>query len=146
MKRFIAALGLLVGALIATSLAATPAQAAAPTAIVRAVGGLNVRSGAATDRPVTALLADGSQVRVVCQVYGELVKGSLRASALWDRIGVGHGHVADAFLEWPAGRPRLPWCGEPPVDATASAVRLTDGTLNIRSGPGTTYDRVGTLA
>jgi flagellar protein FlgJ len=136
-------LGSLVAPLISTAAQAAPAGAAA---VVRASGGLNVRAGAATDRAVTATLNDGSKVRVVCQVYGELVKGSLRTNALWDRISVGHGHVADAFLEWPGGRPQLPWCGDPPTDATTPSVALTAGTLNVRSGPGTGYSRVGELA
>jgi flagellar protein FlgJ len=91
-------------------------------------------------------MADGSAVRVVCQVYGERVKGTQRTNALWDRVAVGHGHIADAFLEWPSGRPDLPWCGDPPADATTPAVKLTEETLNVRSGPGTSFQRVGELA
>ena len=61
-------------------------------------------------------------------------------------MSVGHGHIADAFVEWPGGRPDLPWCGDPPTDATTPAVEITEGTLNVRSGPGTHFDRVGELA
>jgi len=139
-------LGLLLGPLsLATSAyAAAPAEAAV-VAIVRAPGGLNVRSGAATDRSVLGTVDDGSKVRVVCQVWGEQIRGSQRTAALWDRLDWGHGHVADAFLQWPSGRPALPWCGDPPTDATSAAVNITSGTLNVRSGPGTGYSTVGSL-
>ncbi|NUR96526.1 MAG: SH3 domain-containing protein, partial [Kribbellaceae bacterium] len=116
MKLVLAALVL--GALAGAGIAA-PAYAAGSSATVRATGGLNVRSGAATDRSVIGTVTDGSTVRVVCQVYGQQVAGSQRTSAYWDRLDWGHGHVADAFLQWPpAERPNQPWGGEAPTDAT----------------------------
>ena len=126
---------------------ADPAHAAETgrEAVVRAPGGLNVRSGAATDRAILGTVDDGSRVRVVCQVYGEQIRGSQRTVALWDRLDWGHGHVADGFLQWPGGRPALPWCGDPPVDATGAAVDISSGVLNVRSGPGTGHAAVGSL-
>jgi uncharacterized protein YraI len=140
-----AGLGLLLGTFgLATASLAAPAATSA-TAVVRASGGLNVRAGAATDREILGTVDDGSRVRVVCQVWGEQIKGSQRTTALWDRLDWGHGHVADGFLQWPNGRPALPWCGDPPVDATSAAVSITSGTLNVRSGPGTGHSTVGSL-
>ncbi|MCP2328079.1 flagellar protein FlgJ [Hamadaea flava] len=158
MKFFgVVGLGLLLGtfALASPTSAAAPRDQAMPLdravakagveAIVRAPGGLNVRSGAATDRSILGTVDDGSRVRVVCQVWGQQVKGTQRTAALWDRLDWGHGHVADGFLQWPSGRPALPWCGDPPVDATSSAVDITSGSLNVRSGPSTKHSTVGSL-
>ncbi|WP_051367316.1 sporangiospore maturation cell wall hydrolase GsmA [Hamadaea tsunoensis] len=144
MKLALAALVL--GALAGTGVTA-PAYAAGSSAIVRASGGLNVRSGAATDRSVIGAVTDGSTVHVVCQVFGQQISGSQRTSALWDRLDWGHGHVADAFVQWPGGvRPKLPWCGDAPTDATHPAVHITSGVLNVRTGPGTGYATARQLA
>lgn len=141
------AAGLLAAVASGSPAHAAPEGKAGEKAVVRAAGGLNVRTGAATDRAVVGTVRDGSTVRVVCQVYGELVRGSRRTVALWDRLDWGHGHVADAFLEWPGGRrPAVPWCGNPPADATSSTVDIDAGTLNVRSGPGTGHAKVGALA
>jgi uncharacterized protein YraI len=124
-----------------------PAAAASTWSVVVDTGGgaLNVRSDAATDRPILRRAPNGATLTVVCQVYGVSVTGPVRTSAMWDRLSAG-GVVSDAYVRWPGNRPSLPWCGEPPVNAGVASVSAPGGELNVRSGPGTGHSILTRLA
>jgi flagellar protein FlgJ len=82
---------------------------------------------------------------VLCQVYGQSVRGPARRSAFWDRIGRGR-YVADAYLRWRRPRPvALRWCGSTGEPATA-VVASAGGRVNARSGPGSRFRPLGRLA
>jgi flagellar protein FlgJ len=88
------------------------------TATVRTGGGrLNVRTGASTRQRLAGRLSDGTALTVQCQVYGQLVRGAVTVTAMWDRLAGGR-YVSDAYVQWRPARPHsLPWCGQLPPDA-----------------------------
>jgi uncharacterized protein YraI len=74
--------------------------------------GLNMRSGPSTGYQRVGILPNGSKLTVHCQVYGQMVDGAVRRTAVWDRLARGR-YVSDAFVQWTPGPPSsLPWCGE----------------------------------
>lgn len=103
---------------------------------------LVIRSGPANDKRAVSSLADGTKIKVRCRVWGQQVTGTERRTAYWDRLGDGR-YVSDAFIHWTPTRPKLPWCGTGPVDAVRATVGTDELVLNVRSGPGTRYPRVG---
>jgi flagellar protein FlgJ len=114
------------------------AAAATVTATVHTSGSvLNVRSGPSTNYGVIGRLADGTRLAVVCQWPGEVVAGTVRTTALWDRLTSG-GYVSDAFVAWSPARPALRWC------ATA-VVRVGGGTLFERANTSTLLAPVAQL-
>ncbi|MEV4415616.1 sporangiospore maturation cell wall hydrolase GsmA [Catellatospora sp. NPDC049609] len=107
-------------------------------------GAVTVRSGPATDRRAMASLGDDARVAVRCKVWGERVSGTQRRTAYWMRVGTGR-YLPDAFLDWPAARPEVPWCGAAPVDAVTARVAAGGSVLNVRGEPGTGAVRLGTV-
>lgn len=109
-------------ALAAPGARAVPGRAGsgepAPTARVRVSGqGLNVRAGPSTRHRIVGTAPDGATITVQCQVTGEMINGSVRRTAVWDRLPGGR-YVSDGYVSWRSGRPgALPWCdGRPPAD------------------------------
>src|SRR5262245_48100741 len=115
----------------------TPATAATLTGTVRTLSGgpLNVRNGPSTVAMVVGSVANGARVTVVCQTTGETVKGSVRQTALWDRMTSGR-YVSDAYIVWGAHRPAVPWCS---LHGTVVAA----GLLNQRSNASTLLPSAG---
>jgi uncharacterized protein YraI len=60
-------------------------------------GAVNVRSGPSTSSTVVRRAADGSPVKIVCAVTGPKVKGTVRTTALWDRLTDGR-YVSHAYV------------------------------------------------
>lgn len=121
-----------------------PAAAGGPVAKVRTGGtGLNMRAGPSTADRVVGRLPEGARLSVACQVYGELIAGAQRRSALWDRLANGR-YVSEAYVAWTPRRPWVHWCG--PKSAVRPVVRTGVGPLNMRKGPGTRYASAGRVA
>lgn len=97
---------------------------------VTSSGALNVRSGPTASASLLGQLPAGSTLSVVCQSPGQPVG----ATAVWDRLSTG-GFVSDRYVSTPSstgysgGLPRCSYPGQV----------TTSGTVNTRSGPGTTY-------
>ncbi|MBV1852355.1 glucosaminidase domain-containing protein [Catellatospora tritici] len=92
------------------------------TARVAAGGGeLNIRSGPGTGHDRVGALDDGAPLAVRCQAWGQAV-GDGRRSPVWLRLGSG-GYVAQAYVRWSPGPPRLPWCGQEPPGALPAGAR-----------------------
>lgn len=108
--------------LVSQAPAASAAGAGAGT-VATAGGRLNVRSQASTDASVVASLNNGSYVTLISQAGSwwkvEYAKG---------RYGFCHGDYIRR------------------VQSSPATVATQSGALNIRSGPGTSYERVGSLA
>lgn len=130
------------GLLLASALI-TPALAA--TGTVNTEGSkLRLRSEANTDSSVLAYLPHHTQV----DVLSELADG-------WYQVSYNGttGYVSGEYLtvsEDVAAAP-VPQTAEPAAQASQPAdekvyIKVTEGPLNIRSGPGTDYDRVGSLS
>jgi len=96
---------------------AAPAVAAPRAAGVGTVktGGtpLNMRSGPSSGSARTGTVALGGRVSIVCQVVGEHVNGTVRATRLWDRL-TNNSFVSDGYIV------RAPY--KIPVCSTTSAV------------------------
>jgi flagellar protein FlgJ len=74
--------------------------------------GLNLRAAASTRSEPVEVLADGTALTVHCQVNGEVVEGTERRTAVWNRLPRGR-YVSDAYVKWHPARPDdLPWCGQ----------------------------------
>ncbi|HYN94902.1 MAG TPA: sporangiospore maturation cell wall hydrolase GsmA [Pilimelia sp.] len=145
---------LLLGALTATcatapSLVAVapPAWAAEPrahtvstvAATVRVDGVLRVRTGPSTATAPVGTVRDGARLAVFCAVPGQQVRGSVRTTAQWDRIG-GSRYVSHAYVRTAAA---VPSCAPPAVTGT---VRSADGPVRLRTGPSTAFPVHGSAA
>ena len=89
-------------------------RAAVPTCIapgvVRTGGGrLNLRSTASTVHKRAGTMRDNTRLSVVCKLYGEYVKGTVRGTMIWNRLRNGR-FVSDAYVRWGKKRPAVPWC------------------------------------
>lgn len=78
-------------------------------AVVQIAGFLNQRANASTLVGPVGQVAGGTGIDVGCQLGGETVSGTVSSSAIWDRLGAGP-FVSDAYINWPSGRPAVPWC------------------------------------
>jgi uncharacterized protein YraI len=121
------------------AVAATPKVAGVAT--VKTGGtALNMRSGASSASARTGTVANGSRVAIVCQVVGEHVNGTVRATRIWDRLTnnsfVSDGYIVRAYY-------KIPVCGtsativEPPATSgpwmLPVAARIVSG---YRTGDG----------
>ncbi len=124
------------------------AQAAGVSATVEVRTTLKLRSGPSLASKVVGSLRNKQKVTAVCSVAGQSVRGSVRTTNLWDRLSTG-GYVTDAYLWSSAKIPRCatsspqasPVKTKPAATATykIGTVRSTDGAVNIRTGPSTSY-------
>ncbi|GAA4685439.1 sporangiospore maturation cell wall hydrolase GsmA [Phytohabitans rumicis] len=128
---------------VASVLVPAPAAAAGPVATVRSDTGLNMRSGPSTADAAMGRLADGARLTVVCQAYGQFIAGTQRRTAAWDRLSNGR-YISDGYVRWSPRRPWVHWCGT--KGAARPTIRTGTGPLNVRTGPGTRYARVGQAA
>ncbi|MEU4222075.1 SH3 domain-containing protein [Actinoplanes sp. NPDC026623] len=71
---------------------------------------LKVRSAPSQSAKIVGSVRNNQQVTVACVITGQLVKGTVRTTTAWDRIGTGR-YVSHAYVK-PSGQdPALP--GEP---------------------------------
>jgi flagellar protein FlgJ len=84
---------------------ANPGAASAYPGTVRTGdGAVRVRSGPSTSATQLGTLASGTAVSIACQVSGQQVAGTVRATNLWDRLASG-GYVSHAYVETGAAIP-----------------------------------------
>ena len=118
-------LSILISALILISLLAHPASAADPSSRAGQVqvsyGSLNVRSSASGSGTILTTLAKGSYVTLMSK------------SGSWWRVEYADGKYGYCHADYIKT-----------VSSTASTVKV-NGSLNVRSGPGTNYGRVSSL-
>jgi murein DD-endopeptidase MepM/ murein hydrolase activator NlpD len=96
-RAVLAAACMLVG-VTGTADAAVAATATAGVGTVKTGGTpLNMRSGASSANARTGTIANGSRVAIVCQVVGEHVSGTVRATRVWDRL-TNNSFVSDAYI------------------------------------------------
>jgi uncharacterized protein YraI len=60
-------------------------------------GAVNVRSGPSTMNAVVRKATDGTALKIVCAVTGAKVSGTVRTTALWDRLADGQ-YVSHAYV------------------------------------------------
>lgn len=126
----------------------TPALAATGTVNTQG-SSLRLRAEASTGSSVLKNLSDGTQVDVLSDAVDGWYQVSYKGST---------GYVSAEYLTvtedaaQPAPQAEAP-AAEPAAQAAAPAadeskiyVKVVEGPLNIRSGPGTDYDRVGSLS
>jgi murein DD-endopeptidase MepM/ murein hydrolase activator NlpD len=127
MKRRITLVVLTVASLLSTVVvvAGTPAAAASPRiAVVGTVktGGtaLNMRRTASAAGTLVGTVANGGRVSIVCQVVGQHVNGTVRATRVWDRLS-NNSYVSDGYVVRRLAT-RIPVCATsaPVVRAPAS--------------------------
>lgn len=110
--------------LIAAPMEANAATASSTAGIVNtSSGSLNVRSGASTSGAVVKKLSDGSYVTLIS-----------KSGAWW-------------YVEY--GKNQYGWCHGLYIDAVTSTPRTvytSSGSLNVRSGAGTSYAKTGSVS
>jgi len=106
-----------------------PPTSTTKTATVKVSGSLNVRSGAGTTYSVVGSLANGTKVEVLKEQSG------------WTQIKAGttQGWVSATYLTYGSTTP-------PVTPTTKTGTIKVNGSLNVRSGAGTTYSIVGSLS
>ena len=131
------------------------ADAAGVTATVQVGGTLKVRSAPALAASSVGTLRNQQKVTLICTVTGQNVRGSLRTTTAWDRIGTGryisHGYVKSTRV--------LPRCAVASPTAVPSKVKTKtssisryvigtvksgDGKVNLRAGAATSAAVTGT--
>src|SRR5690349_19074651 len=73
------------------------AEAAGVTATVKVGSTLKTRSGPSLAAKVMGSLRNGQQVTAICRVTGPSVRGSVRTTTQWDRLGDGS-YVTHAYV------------------------------------------------
>jgi murein DD-endopeptidase MepM/ murein hydrolase activator NlpD len=96
--RAVLAAACMLGGVIAAADAAVAATPAVGVGTVKTGGTpLNMRSGASSANARTGTVANGGRVAIVCQVVGEHVSGTVRATRVWDRL-TNNSFVSDAYI------------------------------------------------
>jgi uncharacterized protein YraI len=98
-------------------------------------GNVSARTGPSWSYPLATSYPSGSAVRVVCQTYGPQVG----TTTVWNRLTTG-AYVTDNYVNTPSSTGYtypIPGCLYPYQTTTAN--------LSRRSGPGTSYQVLGTL-
>ncbi|GIE87727.1 sporangiospore maturation cell wall hydrolase GsmA [Actinoplanes regularis] len=126
--------------------APSAALATGVTATVDVNSQLKIRAKPSLASPIKGTLRDGQKITVACTVTGQNVRGKLRTTAVWARLGNGY-YVSDSYLRTAK---RAPSCGSAPVGDKAKAkpketgttpqyvtgkVRSGDGAVNVRTTP-----------
>jgi len=108
----------------------TPPPTATKTATVDVSGALNVRSGAGTSYSVVTTVSNGTKVTVLSESNG------------WSKIQFGSttGWVSSSYLTTSTSTTT------PPPTTTKTATVNVSGSLNVRSGAGTSYSIVTTVS
>lgn len=128
------------GLLLAGTLV-TPALAATGTVNTQG-SSLRLRAEASTSSTVLKKLSDGAQVDVLSDAVNGWYQVSYKGST---------GYVSADYLTVVEDAP-VPLTEAPAAEPAAQAadsktyVKVVEGPLNIRSGPGTSYNRVGSLS
>jgi len=118
-------------------------------------GTVNERSGPGTSYSIVGTLSDGTSIQIACQTMGTNVDGT----SVWDQLA-SNDYISDYYTNTPVSygfSPPIPMCGSttttssPPnsiPSATSYQITIpgaTNGSVNERSGPGTSYSIVGTM-
>ncbi|GAB1641218.1 sporangiospore maturation cell wall hydrolase GsmA [Krasilnikovia sp. MM14-A1259] len=123
------------------------AQAASVPATVDVTGTLRVRSAPSLAAPVVGAVGDQQRINVECATRGTEVRGSVRTTDVWDRLGTDR-YISHAYVLASGG---IPSCAAvraqaqtvkvrpAPVQAAAvkyvvGRVRSSDGRVNVRAG------------
>ncbi|MEV1289845.1 sporangiospore maturation cell wall hydrolase GsmA [Micromonospora sp. NPDC049679] len=139
---------------VGTVVAPSPAQAAVGGTI-KVSGSLNVRSAATTSSKVVGKLRNKARISIDCQVVGQSVKGDVRRTTLWNRLTngryVSHAYVVSGAIRRcpppPKPKPKpKPAPAPAPSPAGTNAKIKVAGSVNVRSGPSTASNVVGTFA
>ena len=119
-KLFVLLLAILLA--ISTPPTARAAEPVSAGAVTVSYGTLNVRSAASTDAAVVASLKKGGYVTL------------LGRNGQWWRVQYGDGRYGYCHADYVT-----------PIESRSATVSVGWGTLNVRSGAGTQYDRVAAL-
>ncbi|GIM80004.1 hypothetical protein Aau02nite_88550 [Amorphoplanes auranticolor] len=131
------------------------AHAAGVSATIHVGNTLKVRSGPSLTAKVVGTVRNKQKVTVACYVPGQKVKGSLRTTTSWDRLGTGR-YVSHGYVKAARSLPRCAVSSPTAVPVkkktsgtaryVTGTVKSTDGSVNLRSGSATTESVTGTVA
>jgi flagellar protein FlgJ len=131
------------------------AEAAGVSATIHVGSTLKVRSGPSLTAKVVGTVRNKQKVTVACYVPGQKVKGSLRTTTSWDRLGAGR-YVSHGYVKAARSLPRCAVSSPTAVPTKSKTsgtaryvigtVKSTDGSVNLRSGSAITESVTGTVA
>jgi hypothetical protein len=146
---------LLVAAIGAGLVVAPEAASAASVSATVSVGStLKVRSAPSLAARVVGSVRNKQRITVQCVVVGTTVRGKVRTTDLWDRLGTGR-YISHAYVKASRSIARcattspqaVPVKTKPAtVTYKVGTIRSTDGSVNLRSAPSATAAVRGTLA
>lgn len=114
--------------------AATAGTATSKVKLPASWTALNVRAGAGTNYPVVTWVADGDKIDIV------------QEGASWSKIKVVKngktGYIKNAYIENHSGGTPT----DPGTIGTATAGSVSGNGVNLRTGPGTSYDKIVSLS
>ena len=94
------------GLSVTLTASAYPTKESRRPATIR-VGAANGVAPTSTFHPATGHLPDTSTIGVLCQIFGQELKGTVGTTAWWELDS--HGlYVSDAWLVWSPARPPMP--------------------------------------
>ena len=152
---------LLLVAALGAGLVVAPQGAQAATGVTATVevgSTLKVRSEPTLSGKAVDSLRRGQRITVQCQVIGQKVKGSVRTTTAWDRLGTGR-FVSHAYV---SATRKIPACATPSASAVpvkakptvkpaaarrfvVGTVKSFDGKVNLRSAPHTSGSPVASV-
>ncbi|BAL90667.1 putative glucosaminidase [Actinoplanes missouriensis 431] len=111
---------------------------------------LKTRSAPSTAATIVGTVKDGAKISVACAVNGTTVRGKVRTTKVWDRLTSG-AYISHSYVRTSAKIPACPPSAQKPKTpktpkTVTGTVRTTDGPVNTRSGPFTSYATAGMLA
>ncbi|WP_199513076.1 sporangiospore maturation cell wall hydrolase GsmA [Nucisporomicrobium flavum] len=151
--------GPLLVAALGAGLVAAPgvASAAGVTATIKVGSSLKVRSAPSLAAKAVGSLRNGQKITVVCTVTGQNVRGAVRTTTAWDRLGTGR-YISHAYVKSAKAAPRcaatsptaVPVKAKPSTPAgkryVVGTVKSFEGKVNLRSAPSTSSSVLGTAA
>lgn len=148
-RRLLTVLALPAGLVAGLVVAPEAANAAGVSATIQVAATLKVRSAPSQTATIVGTVRKNQKVTVACVITGQRVKGTVRTTTAWDRIGTGR-YVSHAYVKTSG---RIPRCApSAPVAAPATAkyvvgtVKSADGKVNLRTGASTKSGIAGSLA
>jgi murein DD-endopeptidase MepM/ murein hydrolase activator NlpD len=145
----LAAAGMVGGLLAGTApaVAATVPKAAGVGTVKTGGTPLNMRGGASSGSTRTGTVPNGGRVSIACQIVGEHVNGTVRATRVWDRLTnnsfVSDGYIVRAYYKIPVCPTPAPIIVGPPVTTGSWMLPVAAGVVSgFRTAERPTHDGV----
>jgi flagellar protein FlgJ len=133
-RRLFTMLALPAGLVAGLVVAPGAANAAGVSATIKTATTLKVRSAPSRTAKIVGTVRKNQKVTVACVITGQRVKGTVRTTTAWDRIGTGR-YVSHAYVQTSGKIPRCAPVAKPAAPRyVVGTVKSADGKVNLRAG------------